>query len=153
MKKRSCLFCFFSLLFTFIELKTTKTSSAVKNCLFFQVFCGNQVIWNSRGNHDPGHDGIDHIKICNIGISSALKVNWLPFKLLTSNFQSKRSSLARGPPGQENPRYEPGMEMLTHGFVLNKPNELPRDRHGELCAVLRAPLGSVTWEGFASWIR
>ena len=69
-------------------------------------------------NHDFGHDGIDHIEICNIGISSALKVNWLPFKLLTSNFQSKRSILARGPPGQENPRYEPGMEMLTVGSCL-----------------------------------
>ena len=38
MKKRSCLFCSFALLFSFVELKTTKTSSEAKNCLSLKCF-------------------------------------------------------------------------------------------------------------------
>ena len=42
-KKRSCLFCFFSLVFTFVELKTTKTSNAVKH---FSV--SSSFLWKNK---------------------------------------------------------------------------------------------------------
>ena len=43
-KKRSSLFCFFSLLFTFVELKTTKTSTEVKKSPFCLVLFTNVMV-------------------------------------------------------------------------------------------------------------
>ena len=71
MKKRSCLFCFFSLRFTFVELKTTKTSSAVKHFSFSSSF------WRKKKFSTPhrrselmifdGSYASENIEICIIG--------------------------------------------------------------------------------------
>ena len=55
MKKRSCLFCFFALLFTFVELKNTKTSSEVKKLDFLPNFFVQLLVSKTgvmRGNQE-----------------------------------------------------------------------------------------------------
>ena len=55
MKKRSCLFCYFSFLFSFVELKNTKTSSEVKKLDFLPNFFVQLLVSKTgvmRGNQE-----------------------------------------------------------------------------------------------------